>query len=63
MLVMAVALMSALHAIAQNVKIADKEIVGAWYMESMQWEGEKKTMCGKATAPLRCENVTGLTFS
>ena len=29
----------------------------------MQWEGEKKTMCGKATAPLRCENVTGLTFS
>jgi len=49
MFILTVALMSALHAIAQNAKIADKEIVGAWYMESMQWEGEKKTMCGKTT--------------
>ena len=47
--ILAVALMSVLQASAQNVKIADKEIVGAWYMESMQWEGEKKTVCGKAT--------------
>ena len=58
MLVMAVALMSALQVSAQNVKIDDrsaqrdvrpseKELVGVWLMESMQWEGEKKTMCGK----------------
>ncbi|MBO4431025.1 MAG: hypothetical protein J5790_06775 [Bacteroidaceae bacterium] len=48
-LVIAVALMSVMQASAQNVKIDDKELVGTWYMESMQWEGEKKTMCGKAT--------------
>lgn len=46
MLVMAVALMSALQVSAQ-VKVADKELVGTWIMESMQWEGEKKTICGK----------------
>lgn len=46
MLVMAVALMSALQMSAQ-VKVADKELVGTWIMESMQWEGEKKTICGK----------------
>ena len=49
MFVMAVALMSAMQVSAQNVKIDDKELVGVWYMESMQWEGEKKTVCGKAT--------------
>ena len=49
MLVMAVALMSALQVSAQNVKIDDKELVGVWLMESMQWEGEKKTVCGKET--------------
>ena len=32
-----------------NVKIDDKELVGVWLMESMQWEGEKKTVCGKQT--------------
>ena len=48
-LVMAVALMSALQANAQNVKVDDKELVGVWLMESMQWEGEKKTVCGKAS--------------
>jgi len=49
MLVIAVALMSVLQVSAQKVKIADKELVGAWVMESMQWEGEKKTLCGKQT--------------
>ena len=60
MLVMAVALMSALQVSAQSVKIDDrsaqrdarpseKELVGVWLMESMQWEGEKKTVCGKQT--------------
>ena len=48
-LVMAVALMSALQANAQNVKVDDKELVGVWLMESMQWEGEKKIVCGKQT--------------
>ena len=47
MLVMVVTLMSALQVCAQKAKIADKEIVGSWIMESMQWEGEKKIMCGK----------------
>ncbi|MBQ8467230.1 MAG: hypothetical protein IJ546_05995 [Prevotella sp.] len=49
MLVMAVALMSALQVSAQNVKMDDKEIIGVWLMESMQWEGEKKVVCGKET--------------
>ena len=49
MLVMAVALVSALQVCAQNVKVDDKELVGVWLMESMQWEGEKKKMCGKET--------------
>lgn len=47
MLVMAMALMSAMQVCAQSAKVADKEIVGTWIMESMQWEGEKKTMCGR----------------
>lgn len=49
MLIMVVALMSALQVSAQKAKIADKELVGSWIMESMQWEGEKKIMCGKNT--------------
>ena len=47
MIMMAVALMSALHVCAQNTKVADKELIGVWMMESMQWDGEKKTICGK----------------
>ena len=34
---------------AQSAKIADSEIVGVWTMESMQWEGEKKVLCGKTS--------------
>lgn len=49
LLVMAVAFMSAVQVSAQNVKIDDKELAGVWILESMQWEGEKKTMCGKET--------------
>ena len=48
MFMMAVVLMSALHVNAQT-KVDDKEIVGVWMMESMQFEGEKKTICGKET--------------
>ena len=48
MLLTAVALICAVHVNAQT-KVDDKEIIGVWIMESMQWEGEKKTACGKAT--------------
>ena len=48
-MIFAVALMSAMQVFAQGVKVDDKELIGVWLMESMQWEGEKKTMCGKAT--------------
>ena len=47
MIMMAVALMSALHVCAQNTKVAGKELIGVWMMESMQLDGEKKTICGK----------------
>ena len=49
MFVMAVTLMSALQMMAQNTKVADKELIGAWIMESMQFDGEKKTICAKAS--------------
>ena len=48
MLVIAVALMSVLQVNAQT-KVADKELLGAWMMEFMQYDGEKKVMCGKGT--------------
>ena len=47
MLVVAMALMGAMQVSAQSVKVDDKELIGTWVMESMQWEGEKKTVCGK----------------
>jgi len=46
-LTMAMVLACVAQLSAQNNKISDKEIVGVWLMESMQWEGEKKTVCGK----------------
>lgn len=46
-LAIAMAFISAMQTNAQNVKIDDKEIVGAWIMESMQWKGENKIVCGK----------------
>lgn len=49
MFVMVAVLMSTLQMNAQTTKVDDKEIVGTWIMESMQWGGEKKTVCGKAT--------------
>ena len=48
LLVVAVALMSVLHMNGQTSKVSEKEIVGVWVMESMQYEGEKKVVCGKA---------------
>lgn len=49
MLVLAMALMSALQVSAQQAKVADKELVGVWMLEEMQWDGEKKRPCGKAS--------------
>ncbi len=47
MLVMVALLMAATSVSAQNAKVDDKELVGVWMLESMQWEGENKTLCGK----------------
>ena len=41
------ALVCATQMSAQTSKVDDKEIVGAWLMQSWQWEGEKKVVCGK----------------
>lgn len=49
MLMVAATLMSVLQVNAQTAKVDDKELIGVWMMESMQWEGEKKVMCGKET--------------
>lgn len=49
MFVMVLVFMASVQVSAQNVKVDDKELIGTWYMESMQWEGEKKTVCGKST--------------
>ena len=46
--VMVLLLVGAVQVSAQNVKVDNKELIGTWYMESMQWEGEKKTICGKS---------------
>jgi len=40
-------LMCAAQLSAQNTKVSEKELVGVWVLESMQFEGEKKITCGK----------------
>lgn len=42
--VMAVACINSL-----NAQTTDKRLVGAWVMESMQFDGEEKILCGKGT--------------
>ena len=42
-------LMCAMQVSAQTAQVADKELIGVWTMESMQYDGEKKKVCGKAT--------------
>lgn len=49
MLVTVIALMSVMLVDAQTVKVADKELIGAWQLEWMQYDGEKKILCGKGT--------------
>lgn len=48
MMLIAATLMSVMQVNAQTAKVDDKELIGVWLMESMQWEGEKKVVCGKA---------------
>ena len=45
---LAALLMCAMQVNAQTAKVADKELIGAWTLEWMQYDGEKKIMCGKA---------------
>lgn len=49
MFVMAIALMSVMQVCAQGAKVADKELIGVWMLEKMQWDGEKERNCGKAS--------------
>ena len=47
--ILAIALLSVINASslrAQTAKVADKELIGTWLLESMQFEGEKKVECG-----------------
>ena len=45
--ILTLALMCVMQVNAQNAKVDNKELIGAWIMESMQWKGEKKIVCGK----------------
>lgn len=49
MLMMVVVLICATHVNGQTAGVADEDLIGAWVMESMQWDGEKKVVCGKTT--------------
>ena len=40
-------LMCAVIANAQTARVADRELTGAWTLEWMQYDGEKKIVCGK----------------
>lgn len=48
-LTLAALLLCALQANAQTARVADRELIGAWTMEWMQYDGEKKLVCGKTT--------------
>ena len=44
---MMIALLWAGNVSAQKAKVSEKELVGVWTLESMQWKGEKIQKCGK----------------
>ncbi|MBQ3754284.1 MAG: hypothetical protein II864_12230 [Prevotella sp.] len=48
-LTLAALLLCALQANAQTARVADRELIGAWTLEWMQYDGEKKIMGGKTT--------------
>ena len=47
LLIMAVVFMSALQLNAQTPKVEDKELIGTWVLECLQWDGEEKVIWGK----------------
>lgn len=42
-------LMCAVTANAQTANVTDRDLIGVWTLEWMQFDGEKKIMCGKTT--------------
>ena len=42
-------LMCAVTAHAQTANVTDRDLIGVWTLEWMQFDGEKKMMCGKTT--------------
>lgn len=40
-------------------RVADKELIGVWLMESMQFEGEEKTICGKDYSQIKVYRANG----
>ena len=48
-LTLAALLLCALQANAQTARVADRELIGAWTLEWMQYDGEKKIVCGKTS--------------
>ena len=46
-LTLAALLLCALQANAQTARVADRELIGVWTLEWMQYDGEKKIVCGK----------------
>lgn len=49
MMTLAVLLLCATGMKAQTARTTDRDLVGVWTLEWMQFDGEKKMMCGKAT--------------
>ncbi len=47
MMTLAALLLCATQANAQTARVADRELIGAWTLEWMQYDGEKKIVCGK----------------
>ena len=44
---MAATMVWAVQLNAQTTRVDDKELIGAWTLEWMQFDGEKKIVCGK----------------
>lgn len=49
MMTLAVLLLCATGMKAQTARTTDRDLVGVWTLEWMQYDGEKKMMCGKTT--------------
>ena len=48
-LTLAALLLCAIGANAQTARTTDKDLIGVWSLEWMQYDGEKKIECGKTT--------------